>query len=31
LSLPATVMEGFLKVGVAHPEICNAIFIEATP
>ena len=30
LNLPAAVMEGFLEVGVAHPEICNAIFIEAT-
>ena len=31
LSLPAAVMEGFLEVGVDYPEICNAIFIEATP
>lgn len=31
LSLPAAVMEGFFTVGVAYPEICNAIFIEATP
>jgi SAM-dependent methyltransferase len=31
LSLPPAVMEAFLEVGVAYPEICNAIFIEATP
>ena len=31
LGLPAAVMGAFLEVGIAHPEICNAIFIEATP
>ena len=30
LNLPAAVMEGFFTVGIAHPDICNAIFIEAT-
>jgi len=29
LNLPAAVVDGLLKVGVNHPEICNSILVEA--
>ncbi|HEV3003143.1 MAG TPA: methyltransferase domain-containing protein [Pirellulales bacterium] len=30
LALPPRVIEAFFEVGVAHPDLCNAILLEAT-